>query len=101
MSKNMNTKHTIKFAVLTALTVTTALLSCVMDTKESMAWGKYHRAKDSLDAGNPYAAQEILGYAGKGGDSSVLGRKIDSLRLVIEKAIEEDKKTGKDSLIIK
>ena len=91
----------IKIAAIAALTVTTAFLSsCVLDTKESMAWGTYHRAKDSLDAGNPYAAQEILKYKGKG-DSSVLGRKIDSLRLVIEKAIEEDKKTGKDSLTIK
>lgn len=89
----------IKIAAIAALTVTTAFLSsCVLDTKESMAWGDYHKAKDSLDAGNPYAAQEILRYHGKG---SVLGRKVDSLRLVIEKAIEEDQKTGKDSLTIK
>ena len=80
----------IKIAAIAALTVTTAFLSsCVLDTKESMAWGDYHEAKDSLDAGNPYAAQEILKY-GKGG-RSVLDRKVDSLRLVIEKAIEEDK----------
>ena len=94
-------KRTIKIAAISALTVTTAFLSsCVLDTKESMAWGDYHEAKDSLDAGNPYAAQEILKYYGKG-ESSVLGRKVDSLRLVIEKAIEEDQKTGKDSLTIK
>ena len=87
----MNTKRTIRIAAIAALTVTTALLSsCVLDTKESMAWGDYHKAKDSLDAGNPYAAQEILKYHGKGG-RSVLDRKVDSLRLVIEKAIEEDK----------
>ena len=93
--------HNIKIAAIAALTVTTAFLSsCVLDTKESMAWGDYHKAKDSLDAGNPYAAQEILKYHGKGG-RSVLDRKIDSLRLVIEKAIEEDQKTGKDSLTIK
>ena len=91
----------IKIAAIAALILTTAFLSsCVMDTKESMAWGDYHKAKDSLDAGNPYAAQEILKYHGKG-ERSVLGRKVDSLRLVIEKAIEEDKKTGKDSLTIK
>ena len=94
-------KRTIKIAAIAALTVTTAFLSsCVLDTKESMAWGDYHEAKDSFDAGNPYAAQEILKYYGKGG-RSVLGRKVDSLRLVIEKAIEEDQKTGKDSLTIK
>ena len=81
----------IKIAAIAALTVTTALLSsCVLDTKESMAWGDYHKAKDSLDAGNPYAAQEILKYHGIGG-RSVLDRKLDSLRLLIEKAIEEDK----------
>ena len=91
-------KRTIKIAAIAALTVTTLLSSCVLDTKESMAWGDYHEAKDSLDAGNPYAAQEILKYYGKGG-RSVLGRKVDSLRLVIEKAIEEDKnKTAKDSI---
>ena len=53
-----------------------------------------------MDAGDPYAALDYLEGATPGCDS-ILDRKVDSLRLVIEKAIEEDKKTGKDSLTIK
>ncbi|MBO7120534.1 MAG: hypothetical protein J6W03_09485 [Bacteroidaceae bacterium] len=96
----MKKKHIIKIAVIAALTVTTAFL-CSCDNPLSMARLNLHLAKDSLEAGNPYAAQELLKRVGKGLDSR-LDCEIDSLRLIIEKAIEEeDKKTGKDSLIIK
>ena len=43
-----------------------------------------------MDAGDPYAALDFLEGATPGRDS-ILDRKVDSLRLVIEKAIEEDK----------
>ena len=55
-------------------------------------------AKDTLEAGDPYAAQNYLNRFNPGLDS-ILDRKADSLRLVIEKAIEEDKnKTTNDSI---
>ncbi len=92
-------KRTIKIAAIAALTsLTTSLVSC--DNPQTMAWLHYHMAKDTLDAGDPYAALNFLEGATPGRDS-ILDRKVDSLRLVIEKAIEEDKKTGKDSLTIK
>ena len=94
-------KRTIKIAAIAALTsLTTSLVSCVMDTPQSMAWLHYHMAKDTLEAGDPYAAQDYLKRFNPGLDS-ILDCKADSLRLVIEKAIEEDQKTGKDSLTIK
>ena len=95
----MNTKRTIKIAAIAAVTVTTALLSSC-DTPQTIAWSYYWCAKDTMDAGDPYAALYFLEGSPTGCDS-ILDRKVDSLRLVIEKAIEEDKKTGKDSLTIK
>ncbi len=94
-------KRTIKIAAIAALTsLTTSLVSCVIDTSQTIAWSYYYCAKDTLEAGDPYAAQDYLKGATPGRDS-ILDRKVDSLRLVIEKAIEEDKKTEKDSLTIK
>lgn len=94
-------KRTIKIAAIAALTsLTTSLVSCVIDTPQTIAWSYYWCAKDTMDAGDPYAALHFLEGATYGRDS-ILVRKVDSLRLVIEKAIEEDKKTGKDSLTIK
>jgi hypothetical protein len=94
-------KRTIKIAAIAALTsLTTSLVSCVIDTPQTIAWTYYYCAKDTLDAGDPYAALDFLKGATPGRDS-ILDRKVDSLRLVIEKAIEEDQKTGKDSLTIK
>ena len=95
----MNTKRTIRIAAIAALTsLTTSLCSC--DNPQTIAWSYYWCAKDTMDAGDPYAALDYLEGAHLGLDS-ILDRKVDSLRLVIEKAIEEDKKTGKDSLTIK
>ena len=94
-------KRTIRIAAIAALTsLTTSLVSCVIDTPQTIAWSYYWCAKDTLEAGDPYAALDYLEGATPGCDS-ILDRKVDSLRLVIEKAIEEDKKTGKDSLTIK
>lgn len=94
----MKSKSMIKIAAFIALTsLTTSLVSCVIDTPQSIAWSYYYCAKDTLEAGDPYAAQDFLEGATPGRDS-VLDRKVDSLRLVIEKAIEEDKKEMKDSI---
>lgn len=92
-------KRTIKIAAIAALaSLTTSLVSCVIDTPQSIAWTYYYCAKDTLEAGDPYAALDFLEGATPGRDS-VLDRKIDSLRLVIEIAFEEDNnKTTKDSI---
>lgn len=93
-------KRTIKIAAITALTSLTASL-CSCDNPQTMAWLHYHMAKDTLEAGDPYAAQDYLKRSNYGNPrfDSILVRKADSLRLVIEKAIEEDKnKTAKDSI---
>ena len=93
-------KRTIKIAAITALTLLTASL-CSCDNPHTMAWLHYHMAKDTLEAGDPYAAQDYLKRSNYGDPrfDSILVRKADSLRLVIEKAIEEDKnKTAKDSI---
>ena len=89
----------IKIAAIAALTsLTTSLVSC--DNPQTIAWSYYWCAKDTMDAGDPYAALDFLEGATHGLDSildrkvdsdSILDRKVDSLRLVIEKAIEEDK----------
>lgn len=92
-------KRTIKIAAIAALaSLTTSLVSCVIDTPQSIAWTYYYCAKDTMDAGDPYAALDFLEGATPGCDS-ILDRKIDSLRLVIEIAFEEDNnKTTKDSI---
>ena len=93
----MKTKSIVKMSVFAALTsLTTSLVSC--DTPQSIAWTSYYCAKDTLEAGDPYTALDFLKGATPGRDS-VLDRKVDSLRLVIEKAIEEDNnKKTKDSI---
>ena len=93
----MKTKSTIKIAVFAALTsLAASFASC--DNPRSMSWLHYYMAKDTLEAGDPYAALDFLEGATYRGDS-ILVRKVDSLRLVIEKSIEEDKnKTTNDSI---
>ena len=92
----MKTKRIIKIAIFAALTTTALLSSC--DNPQTIAWSYYYCAKDTLEAGDPYAAQNYLNRFNPGLDS-ILDRKADSLRLVIEKAIEEDKnKTTNDSI---
>ena len=82
----MKTKRIIKVAIVAALTTTALLSSC--DNPLSMARLDLYQAKDSLEAGNPYAAQEILKRVGKGLDNR-LDCEIDSLKFLIKKAIEE------------
>ena len=92
----MKTKRIIKIAFIAALATTALLSSC--DNPRTIAWSYYYCAKDTLEAGDPYAAQDFLKMVASGRDS-VLDRKTDSLRLVIEKAIEEDKnKATNDSI---
>ena len=92
----MKTKRTIKIAVIAALATTALLSSC--DNPQTIAWSYYYCAKDTLDAGDPYAAQDFLKMVASGRDS-VLDHKADSLRLVIEKAIEEKENNAtKDSI---
>ena len=93
----MKTKRIVKIAIVAALTsLTASLVSC--DNPQSIAWSYYYCAKDTLEAGDPYAAQDFLKMVASGRDS-VLDRKADSLRLVIEKAIEEkENKATKDSI---
>lgn len=90
----MKTKHIIKIAFIAALATTALLSSC--DNPLSMARLDLYQAKDSLEAGNPYAAQEILKRVGKGLDSR-LDCEIDSLKFLIEKAIEEKESNEKTS----
>ena len=92
----MKTKRIIKIAFIAALATTALLSSC--DNPRTIAWSYYYCAKDTLEAGDPYAAQDFLKMVAFGRDS-VLDRKADSLRLVIEKAIEEkENKATKDSI---
>ena len=86
----MKTKRIITIAAIAALTLLTASL-CSCDNPQTIAWSYYYCAKDTLEAGDPYAALDYLEGATPGCDS-ILDRKADSLRLVIEKAIEEKEK---------
>ncbi|MBR5052702.1 MAG: hypothetical protein IKW91_05705 [Bacteroidaceae bacterium] len=90
----MKTKRIIKIAFIAALATTALLSSC--DNPRTIAWSYYYCAKDTLEAGDPYAAQDFLEGATSGLDS-ILDRKADSLRLVIEKAIEEKESNEKTS----
>jgi len=93
----MKTNRITKIAAIAALTsLTTSLVSCVIDTPQTIAWSYYWCAKDTMDAGDPYAALDFLEGATPGRDS-ILDRKVDSLRLVIEKAIEEKESNEKTS----
>lgn len=83
--------------VVAILTMLMASL-CSCDSPQTIAWSYYHCAKDTLEAGDPYAALDFLKGVTKGVDE-VLDRKADSLRIIIENTIEEDKtKIEKDSI---
>lgn len=65
----------------------TSLSSC--DTPKTIAWSYYDCAKDTLEAGDPYAAREYLKACKKTVDKE-LTLKADSLMEAIEKAIEQN-----------
>ena len=72
----------ILFACLTA-----SVISC--DNPKSIAWSYFYCAKDTLDAGDPYAAKVYLKACKKSVDSE-LSSKVDSLMTVIDQAIKEE-----------
>lgn len=87
--------NTFKIVFVAALTILTALLSSC-DNPQTIAWSYYYCAKDTLEAGDPYAALDCMKGVKKGVDSE-LDRMADSLSVVIERAIEEDKAQAKDN----
>ena len=76
------------------VTITASLSSC--DNPQTIAWSCYYCAEDTLKAGDPYAALDFMAGVKKGVDSE-LDRMADSLSVVIERAIEEDKAQAKDN----
>ena len=58
------------------------------DTPQTIAWSYYYFSKDTLEAGDPYAAKEFLGFCDKKADS-VLALKVDSLMKVIDLTIAQ------------
>lgn len=88
-----NMKRANRFHLVAALTVglglaLTATTSC--DTPKSIAWSYYYCAKDTLEAGDPYAAKHFLKSCKKTVDSE-LAAKADSLMEIIEEAMKEQK----------
>lgn len=66
-----------------------SMASC--DTPKSIAWSYYYCAKDTLEAGDPYAAKHFLKSCKKTADP-ILASKVDSLAEVIGRAIQAKKK---------
>lgn len=67
----------------------TSVASC--DTPKSIAWSYYYCAKDTLAAGDPYAARHFLKACNKSADKE-LSQKADSLMEMIERSIREREK---------
>ncbi len=65
-----------------------SMASC--DTPKSIAWSYYYCAKDTLEAGDPYAAKHFLKSCKKTADPT-LANKVDSLAEVIERTIQTKK----------
>ncbi|MCR5129958.1 MAG: hypothetical protein K6C10_00655 [Prevotella sp.] len=68
------------------------------DTPKSIAWSYYGCAKDTLAAGDPFAAKHFLDACNVTADKK-LAIKADSLRRVIEQAIEEKQKDKSEKQI--
>lgn len=85
-------KHTLMIAALNIICSLGCVLSGVTscDTPRSIAWSYYYCAKDTLEAGDPFAAKHYL-KACKKSVSSELTVKADSLMEVINRVIEERK----------
>ena len=58
------------------------------DTPQTIAWSYYYCSKDTLEAGDPYAAKRFLEFCDKTVDS-VLALKVDSLMKVIDLTIAQ------------
>ncbi|MCR5179603.1 MAG: hypothetical protein K6C30_00035 [Bacteroidaceae bacterium] len=86
-------KKSLTIALLTSTFILALLNSC--DTPRSIAWSYYFCARDTMDAGDPYAAKRYLDKCNTAADKD-LALKADSLMRVAEKAIEEDKAQKKD-----
>lgn len=86
MRYKMHFPMTVVRAIVGALAFT-SLSSC--DTPKTIAWSYYDCAKDTLEAGDPYAARDYLKACKKTVDKA-LTLKADSLMEVIEKAIEQN-----------
>ena len=74
------------FAALLIMSVLASTISC--DTPQTIAWSYYYCAKDTLAAGDPYAARHFLKVCKKSVNSN-LTYKVDSLMEVIERTIKE------------
>jgi len=86
-----------KKSLTTVLLIGTLFLALLnsCDTPRSIAWSYYYCAKDTMDAGDPYAAKRYLDRCNTDADKG-LAFKADSLIRVVEKAIEEDKTQKKE-----
>ena len=74
------------YAALFIMSVLASTISC--DTPQTIAWSYYYCAKDTLEAGDPYAARHFL-KACKKSVNQDLTNKVDSLMEVINRTIEE------------
>ncbi len=81
--------------VLFAVALCLPVLFTACDTPKTLAWTRYYCAKDTLEAGDPYAAKEWLEKC-KTEVDSVLSKKADALMKVIVQAIEEKEKGHKE-----
>jgi len=81
-------KKVLTIVLLTQAIFLTLLSSC--DTPQSIAWSYYYCARDTMNAGDPYAAKRFLDGCNTSADKDLAVR-ADSLMRVVEKAIEEDK----------
>lgn len=81
-------RQTQLFAALLIMSVLASTSSC--DTPQKIAWSYYYCAKDTLAAGDPYAAKHFL-KACKKSVNRDLTYKADSLMEVIERTIKERK----------
>jgi len=78
-------------AICSCLFIGLIALFYACDTPKTIAWSYYDCAKDTLAAGDPFAAKHFLDACNVTADKN-LAMKADSLRRVIEQALEEKQK---------
>ena len=86
--KPTNLKTFILYLCLAGCYLLVLALSISCDTPKSIAWSYYYCAKDTLEAGDPYAARRFLQACNASADKT-LAHKVDSLMTVIEKEIND------------